>query len=260
MKKKHGLFVVMAIIITAICGCQKENLDVQQLSEEVQQQSALYDFYFEGLNEITFSVEDNLLVFENEEAFQKCIEYLANLGDENFPKFEEVIGFESYRKAYKDDVIKASVFADELYQTLLNPEMEIVIGNYLFREDPKDEKTHTFELKGERICDLESAAKYDFSFSWNDEAFAMLSGENPEPKLKSGCTGNHDHKKDWILQSGTYPAPVPNAAYAYKVEVKAKLCFQTTAIFKSLISKIKTESFTHEGKWQTFYCKNLPEY
>src|SRR5690606_6075608 len=143
MIKKIGFFVVMAAIIAAFGGCQKENLN-GQLADEVQPQFAVNDPMFEGLNEIAFSVEDNRLVFENEEEFQKGIDFLAHLGDENFPKFEEAIGFDSYRKVYENDSVMSELFVDELYQVLLNPGKEVVVGNYLFREEPESEQTLAF--------------------------------------------------------------------------------------------------------------------
>lgn len=241
--KKLFVFAMVATVLTIFNGCQKD----EEALVGGQLQVAITDPLFAGLDTIIFSVEKNCLVFESEREFQKCINFLAQLGDKNFPAFETYIGFDSYRKVFEDDEVKSSVFVDELYQTLLNPEMEIVVGSYLFRENPDNKTTLAFELENDKECNLKNAASYDFSFSWDDEAFAILSGKDSEPRLKAGCTGNHDHKKDWVIQSATYPPPVPNAAYAYKAEVSAKLCFQTTALFKSIISKIKTESFKHEG-------------
>jgi len=204
MIKKIGFFVVMAAIIAASGGCQKENLNVRQLTDEAQPQFVVNDPMFKGLNEIAFSVEDNRLVFENEEEFQKGIDFLANLGDENFSAFEEVIGFDSYRKIYENDSVLSELFPDELYQVLLNPEKEIAVGNYLFREEPESEQTLAFEFDVEN-CSLKSSSfSPTYTFSWNDDAFAIIKGEE-DLELKSissdYCTGNIRGNVDFLFKS-----------------------------------------------------------
>jgi hypothetical protein len=225
MIKKIGFFVVMAAIIAAFGGCQKENLN-GQLADEVQPQFVVNDLLFEGLNEIAFSVEDNRLVFESEEEFQKCIDFLAQLGDENFPKFEKEIGFDSYRKIFQNDPEKSALFPDELFQTILNPNMEAIVGKYLLWEDPINQKTYTYKLSS-KCGDLKSAEilnKYEFDSNAN--IFDLLRGV---PDLKSTyCDGDKLGYYYWNTSAG---------------QVQYKIVYQT-GFYKSLQAKIKKD---HSG-------------
>ncbi len=236
--------MVLTMVLAIFNACQKDEIVIEDIAIE-----KFTDPMFQELNNIVFSVENNRLVFESEEDFQKCIDFLANLGDENFPAFEEFIGFESFRKKFENNVEKSSLFVDELYTTMLNPEMEIVIGKHLFRENPLTKQTLAFEVEFSENCELKNhiSESSDLIFSWEEEAFAIIRGEEVEPWLKGACKRNDDNKHDFNIQSYTYPPPVQNAPYGYKVEVKSKLNFQVTAIFKSIIAKIKTESFEHAG-------------
>lgn len=239
---------MVATILTIFNGCQKDELGVSQPANEAQPQAVVTNPMFIGLSNIAFSVEDNRLVFESEKEYQKCIDFLAKLGDKNFPAFEKEIDFNSYRKVFEDDDVKSEVFVDDLYQTLLNPEMEIVIGDYLFRENPGIEMTLAFQLAGDEDCTLKNAvlSSPTFTFSWRDDAFAILT-EDKDLSLKSVtadyCNSNNDDKeKNFIVKSGNWGNTTYHNPFAYYFDLKAKLCFQKTAIFKSIITKFKIET------------------
>ncbi len=130
---------MIAAIIAIVGGCQKDELGVSQPANEAQPQAVVTNPMFVGLNGIAFSVEDNRLVFESEEEFQKSIDFLAQLGDENFSAFEKEIGFESLKSSYEEKEANCPI-DDELFSTLLNPDMQIIVEHYLFTLNPKDEK------------------------------------------------------------------------------------------------------------------------
>jgi hypothetical protein len=207
---------------------------------------------FAGLDTIDFSVEDNRLVFDNEQEYQKCIDFLAQLGDENFPAFEKEIGFDSYRKTFDGNPLKSKLFVDELYQTMLNPDMEIIVGDYLLRENPDAQLTYAFELDKESICNLKSSllTTPTYTFSWSDNAFAIIEGTE-NSNLKSTqinyCNVSRDNHRDFIIKSSNwYLERSYGDPYAYNVKLEAKLCFQNTAGFKSIISKIKLVSANYD--------------
>jgi len=215
---------MVALLLTIFNGCQKDDPIISQLTDE-QPQEVVTNPMFVGLNDIAFSVEDNRLVFESEEEFQKCIDFLANLGDKNFPLFEEEIGFESYRLAFENNAEKAELFPDELFQTLLNPEMEIIVGQYLFKEDPINQKTYAYEFENCET-DIKSAIINKYEFRSSDDIFALLKGE---PSLKSTyCDGNKLGYYYWNTSSG---------------QVQYKIVYQT-GLYKSLQAKIKKD---HSG-------------
>jgi len=239
---------MVVLLLTIFNGCQKDDPIISQMTDGDQPQEVVTNPMFVGLNDIAFSVENNRLVFESEEEFQKGIDFLANLGDENFPLFEKEIDFKSYRLEYKNNPEKAELFPDELFQTLLNPEMEIVVGQYLFKEDPINQKTYAYELELNESCNFKSINTEKPDFLVYEDAFPIIRGEETL-SLKSAprCRNNNDKKKEWSFQSNTYPPPVPNAAYGYYVNIKSKLCYQYSAIFKSIIAKIKTDPLIHAG-------------
>lgn len=180
----------MAAIIATIGGCQKEKLTGRQLTDEVQPQFMINDPLFEGLNEIAFSVEDNRLVFENEEEFQKGIDFLTNLGDENFPKFEKAIGFESLLQSSREKDLECPI-DDELLSTLLNPEKQIIVEHYLLELNPESEKV-TAQFIGEDYNLKSTSLQGEISeYDFEDDVFALIKGESSlKSTMGSYCSGN----------------------------------------------------------------------
>lgn len=232
--KKLMFLAVIAMILTVFNACQKDN---QGLSPENQSMKQQTDLMFAGLDSIAFTVDNNRLVFESETEYQKCLDFLVQLGDKNFPAFEQKIGFESYRSKFQDDPVKSEIFVDEMYQTILNPEMEIIIGNYLFVEKPALKKTFAYKLADNEACTLKSAdiSSTPIQFSWNDEVFAILNGE-AHLKSAPSCDYVNSQETDWEIRSYNYEQPGYNS---HLINFQIKLNFQVTGIFKSLISKFK---------------------
>ena len=244
MIKKIGFFVVMAAIIAAFGGCQKENLNVRQLADEAQTQFAINNPMFEGLNEIAFSVEDNRLIFENEEEFQKGIDFLANLGDENFSAFEEVIGFNSYRKVFEGKDSMEENLEDNLFATLINPDGFIQVENFLFEIDFENEKVLAYELF-ENEYELKSSiikqTKNKTVFDWNDDVFALLK-ENVRLKSIAAdyCTVSRKDESNLILKSGVNDGFSP----FIDITVNAKISYQNYGIYRTFIASTEPTSFS----------------
>jgi len=72
--RKFLVFAIVAVALTIFNGCQKSDEPV--LIDE-QPQAAVKNPMFIGLDTIGFSVENNHLVFENEQEYQKCIDFLV---------------------------------------------------------------------------------------------------------------------------------------------------------------------------------------
>jgi hypothetical protein len=200
--KNLFVFAIVAMALTIFNGCQK---DEHVLIDEVPPQVADSNPMFVGLNDIAFSVEDNRLVFENEEEFQKCIDFLAQLGDENFPAFEKEVGFESYRK-----INESNLAIDNLFATLINPEGIFQVGNFLLKIDFKKQKSYAFlltdtekELKSGLIINNVQAIE----FNWEDDVFAILNNEiGLKSVTGSYCSGNQvNHNNfDFIVTKVEY--------------------------------------------------------
>jgi hypothetical protein len=185
--KKFSLLLMLLAVLTVFNGCQKD--EPVLVDEKVSDK--LDNPMFAELKEIAFSVEDNRLVFETENDFQKCIDFLAQLGDKNFPAFEDAIGFESYRKSFYGTKLWSENLKDELFATLINPDGCIQVGNYYFKVDFENEKTLVMDLfENEYLLKSVKFIKSNsLEFSWGDDVFAIL---NNEPILKSSsyCSGN----------------------------------------------------------------------
>ncbi len=201
--KNLFVFAIVAVALTIFNGCQKSD---EPVLIDAQPQAVVKNPMFDGLDTIGLSVEDNRLVFENEEEYQKCIDFLAQLGDENFPAFEKEIGFDSYRK-----LNKSNIDVDNLFATLINKEGIFQVGNFLLKIDFKKQKSYAFlltdtekELKSGLIINNVQAIE----FNWEDDVFAIL---NSEIGLKSVtrrryCSGNQvNHNNfDFIITKVEY--------------------------------------------------------
>ncbi len=186
--RKILVFAIVAVALTIFNGCQKSD---EPVLIDAQPQAVVKNPMFVGLDTIGLSVEDNRLVFENEEEYQKCIDFLAQLGDENFPAFEKEIGFDSYRK-----LNKSSLDVDNLFATLINPEGIFQVGNFLFKIDFKKQTSYAFlltdtekELKSGLIINNAQAIE----FNWEDDVFAILNNEiglKSVMRRRRYCSGN----------------------------------------------------------------------
>lgn len=170
-------------------ACEKSDELIDQ-SVDAKSKESIANPMFAGLDTIAFSVENNRLVFDSEEEYQKCIDFLGTIDVEDYNLFEKEIGFNS--------LLSTSIFAnqpcpidDEIFATLLNPEMEIIVGHFLFTLNNKEEKVNALFI-GED-CDLKSVNSSVQEFSYDDDVFAIL---NREKALKStaGYCGAEDHE------------------------------------------------------------------
>ena len=245
--------IVFAMVVAGLSifnACQKDEHDLIDEKPQV----AVSDPMFAGLETIAFSVEDKRLVFESEEEYQKCIDFLAQLGDENFEAFEKEIGFDSYRKKYYGTNSWSPKVEDQLFATLINPEGILQVENFLFQIDFEKEKTLAYVMD-EATTELKSASVIEqnspVELNWEDDAFVILKGE---PRIKGYCKGNRDRKKEWSFNTGVINGHVP----AMEIDIKAKLCYQHFTFYHSLITKIKSDHFkTTSATWFEIKMKSI---
>jgi hypothetical protein len=204
------LIIVLSCIVLA--SCQKET-DENITSPQPQ----VYDF-----ETFSLSVIDNTLAFESEAELNKCFTYLAKLGDENFDSFEEGINYMSYRRFFTD-MKEKSRFDEELYSTLLNPEGEIIVGDYLLQDRPEEDNILVYKMDCENRNSEESLVP-DIVVNRDQDVFKVIRGEAP---LKSVT---RDLCKD--NKPGT-------TIYDFKVDIDIKTQFNTGIIkyFKAKISR-----------------------
>lgn len=123
--KKYNLFLFIAVIVT-FYSCQEEEIIILNSPQA---------------NNENYKVEviDNMLHFNSREDYEKTIDYLAELGDENFMNWEKEISFNSMRASFSEKIRTKMGIEDDLIATLLNPESQIRIGDNIFKIDMDNE-------------------------------------------------------------------------------------------------------------------------
>ena len=189
-------------------SCQKVTVDDIN-SPQIQ----IFDF-----ETFSVSVVDNTLAFEDEEELNKCFEYLAELGDENFDSFEEGMNYMSYRRFFVDMEDK-SKFDEELYATLLNPEGEIIAGDYLLQDRPEEDNILVFKM------DCEDFLVPDIVVNRDQDVFKVIRGEAPLKSVSSRELCKYNMATATITD--------------FKVDIDVKSQFNTGIIkyFKAKISR-----------------------
>lgn len=165
---------------------------------------------------VPFRVENNTLVFSSEDNFQKGIDFLNSLGDENFDEWEDNFSFNSLRSSSSFEKVHQKT--DNLFATLLNSNSEIIIGANKFTVDFIEEKIYsTFIEDNEEVSiGVGSSHNKETIFSFNDDVFSILKNE-AEPKATycggrdvasyfpfSGWLGDHIHLRVRYYTIGIY--------------------------------------------------------
>ena len=234
--KKIIVLAMVAVALNIFYGCQKDELVL------IDEQTSNEDYLFYDLENIAFSIEDNRLAFENEGEFQKCINLLSKMSDEDFVLFEKKIGFISYRQKFANTTDWDNNLNDLLLATLINPEKIIQVGNYLFQLDFASSTVNAFAIE-EGSCDLKSSAVIDGkfeSFSFYDDVFELLALENnTKSVLVDYCTVNRTDESDLILQSGVNDGISP----FINIKVNAKISYQNYGIYRTFIVSTEPTQF-----------------
>lgn len=226
--KKFKLLAMMTVVLTIFSACQKDELAVEQPTEQL----TIF-----GDQLIGVSVDNNCLILESEGDFQKLLDYLVQEGDDFFPEFEKTMNFDSYRAYYERNPGRSEKLIDDLVATILNPEGAIQIGDYLFKTNFKDEKTEVYplnELKSENI----TGSRSPILFNWTDDVFALL---NNEAVLKSYCSSDQDRKYDSDFVGWE------NSNSNFYFTAQAKLCYQNLGFIHTIISKFKIVNYRYSS-------------
>ncbi|WP_321369404.1 hypothetical protein [uncultured Draconibacterium sp.] len=173
---------------------------------------------FAGLDTIAFSVENNIMVFETEEDYQKCLDFLGTLEVKDYQLFEKEVGFSSL-PALSNSVMQTCPIEDEKFATLLNPQMQIIIEHYLFTLNHDKEKVEALFIGNDydlKSIDINSMKEFSY-----DDVFAILKGDN----LKSVTT-------DFCGQENSVHEPGDG--------IVTKVDYNKYGIYNSLVSKIYT--------------------
>ncbi|MDA3817568.1 MAG: hypothetical protein PF486_09340 [Prolixibacteraceae bacterium] len=218
---KNVIYLVSVILLISFNSCSEEEIIVKDEAKGDIFNNSMY----------SLEVDDNTLVFESEKTFNSFLDYLNEVGDDNFDKVEKEIGFMSLRRS-ENKPDGYSKIEDPLIATLLNPECEIVIAGYKFRVNLVDEITKVSNLEGDSFKSKSIEIEEELELDWDDSFFDMLEYGNLkgwfDPKY---CTQDKEKYKEWVIMRG-----LPDY-----LNLKAKVCFQRFSFINTIIVKFKCE-------------------
>ena len=221
MKKITG--IILFALVLYLVGCRKDDLEISENAMDMDTKTAV----IEG----PVRVQDNMLYFASVEDYGNTIDYLAQLGDENFADWEDQLSFNSMRKMMTEEEREKIGIEDDLFATLLNPDGMIHIGEYIFQVDVPHE--HVFmvrdtEYEGSKLSSISVFnTKADVRvFSIDDDILGVPEGEEIAIEKSSGCP----------RQKKGYYRTYTNYGW-----VDRKVAYQKAGIYFSIIGKIKQE-------------------
>ena len=204
--KKISTIVVIAVMFV-FASCQKENVAIEDLK---------------ATEAYKVEVVDDMLYFKTEDDYQNTIDYLAQIGDDNFEKWEKEVSFNSMRAKFDEEALDKMGIEDNLLATLLNPTGIIRIGENVFKLDIPNEMVYSTP-----------ASKYtpDFytekgvkTFSIDDDVLEIIAGS---------YTGAEKGKCKKNKEDGTWTTPTNFPTVEYKI------VYQRAGVYFSLQAKIK---------------------
>jgi hypothetical protein len=177
------------LIFLATSACSKEEQEIK--IDNTSTKSEIEILLDKTL--LPMEVKDNTLVFSSEENYQKAIDFLALVGDNNFDAFEKYYGFSSLRQTSYYKEIEENM--DGLFATLLNRVAEIIIGAEKFSFDFASETVSVNVIMNDNNS-KGSKTVYDFE----DDYFSIQEGTSTESKT-TYCNANDvyfDYNTDFL--------------------------------------------------------------
>jgi hypothetical protein len=176
-------------------------------------------------NELSISIKEDRLVFQSIEDYENTIDHLAKIGDGNFAKWENEIGFNSMRKNFTETELNKTGIVDPLLATLLNKDAIIQIENEVYKIDVPNESVKVINVS--LYSGLNSfGSKSARTYSTQDNILEMIKG-NITRAICNGCPGGSNDKY---------------GSTASSVNISMKVVYQRAGIYYSLQSKIKKDN------------------
>ena len=190
--------------MASFIGCQKE----KETSGEI--------------NEKKIEVHDGILSFATVKDYENTIDYLAELGDDNFSDWEEKLSFVSMRATFDEATLAKKGIEDVLLATLLNPEGLIQIAGNIYKLDIPNEVVYAvpasdyvkgfYTKKGVRTFDVDS------------DILDIVAGGITDGEKGKYCPSAKEGPKYWYPNGFT---------------IKYKVVYQKAGFYYSLQAKIK---------------------
>jgi hypothetical protein len=177
MKNRYKLPIFLFLAVLFI-GCETEDVKTSNGEESrafIESKNSLYDFKVE--------VKNDMLSFTTREDYDRAIDYLNQLGDNNFEAFEADLSFTSMRSEYNIDELNKRGINDPFLATILNPNGLIEIAGYTFKIDMLSE-TVTMQTSTE-YKNSNKTLKGGRTFSTDENVLDILDGTADEGTSES---------------------------------------------------------------------------
>ncbi len=203
--KKLTKILVLAIVLMSIgfIGCKKQQItNINGNSER--------DTNF------SFSVSNKMLSFPSVEDYQKAIDFLCSIENDNFNKWDKLTGFKSLRlEKEKNKNIKFSI-EDQVFTSLLNEKGKIQIQGKIFQINPKDSTVAVFDENMKKIN----------VFSFNDDVIGIVF-DNQKVEKKKRCSSCNQFNPNYrSIQRGSQT-------------IRYKVAYFRDGIYFTLVAKMK---------------------
>lgn len=227
------LFSVLIVVLSIFNACVKN--EVPASDAEIEN----YDLIFSGLDSINFTIENNTFSFKTEEDYQMCLDYLETIETENYHSFEKFVGFKSLLNDSKYSGQTCPI-EDEKFAVLLNPQMQIIVENYLFTLIHDNEKVKVQSIgKNKKLKSKEINTILEFSYE--DDIFAILKGEKQLKSVAYSYCGQE------------------NDVHNHADLIHTKLDYNKYGIYNSLVVRIWTASGSdHQLDYMKIKSVNSP--
>jgi hypothetical protein len=167
----------------------------------------------------SLSIDDNILSFETLEDYQLMLDYMCEIQEYDYEKFEEYLSFHSYRKEYQ---VKGKELPSIDVGTfvLLNPEGSIIIEGHKFTLNFYTEEIEVSEITEMGLKSLQR------EFDWNESVLDILfnDGQNSNLKSTSAISACNDWERSDDWEIGTSDVSVilfySDSPLSYKLKAK----------------------------------------
>lgn len=214
--------VVSAIVVTS---CKKDRFQPQGQSPV-------------SANPYNVSVKNNRLVFQSIDDYEKTITNPTPGQRTAFLKTIE--NFDSFTACSEKPYIRGSIDAainDDYFKSILNSDLAVQIGEYIFRVNPLTEKVYALPVANEdQYQDLvnENVGNTNIQvFSTGDDVLELIAAKKGSSRgifCKEDGIGGKDRTTDLI--------DVDNAG---KIKMEGKIHFNRFGIYYSLFAEVKTD-------------------
>ncbi len=178
------------------------------------------DSQFPSLNEISFTIDDNILSFETLEDYQMMLDYMCGIQEYDYDRFEEFLSFHSYRKEHQAKGKELPINDAETF-VLLNPEGSIIIEGHKFTLNFYTEKIVVHEITEMGLKSLQRG------FDWNESVLDILFNDGQDSNLKTAegiteCPSKEAYD-EWEVWSSDVTVRLWYNSFPLAYKLKAKI-------------------------------------